>query len=329
MSGTDKLSPSVHKQQLKQIIKDKLDPIQPVTTPRLFMLGGQPGAGKSAVRQGITTSPQGTGSLVIDPDELRTYHPNYLKFVKENPDTAAGRVHPDAAAWASELRAAAIAKKVNIIFDGTLGGSPKASVGMVDEASGAGYQVEVHVVAVSLEVSQQSVRKRYEEAFVAFKQDPKNNPPPRNVPDGIQQGSYNNIPGVIEALAATGKVSRLRVADRSGKKLSDISGKHAVTEDGGKSGSTALKQERNRPWTVKEIEAFAKNGKDTEKLLQDRINDSKDRGEKGRLQKELVALQTKNQDAVDDKQDMLTSARPERDAWIKKYAGFKFPKKKK
>jgi Mg-chelatase subunit ChlI len=148
------------------------------------------------------------------------------------------------------------------------------------------------------------------------------------VPEEIQQGSYNNIPNVIEALAATGKVSRLRVADRSGKKLSDISGKHAVTEDGGKSGSTALKQERNRPWTVKEIEAFAKSGKDTEKLLQDRINGSNDRKEKTQLGKELLALQSKNQDVVDDKQDTLTSARPERDAWIRKYAGFKFPKKK-
>ncbi len=273
--------------------------------------------------------PQGQGSLVIDPDELRTYHPQYLKFVKEDPDTAAGRVHPDAAKWAAELRAAAIAKKVNIIFDGTLGGSPKASTGMAEEAVGAGYQVEVHVVAVALEVSQQSVRKRYEEAFVAYKQDPVNNAPPRNVPDNIQKGSYNNIPDVIEALAATGKVSRVRIADRSGKKLSDISGKSAVTQDGGKSGSTALKQERNRPWTVKEIEAFAKNGKDTQKLLQDRIDGTVDKAEKSRLEKELAGLKSKHEGVVGDKEETLSSARPERDAWIRKYAGFKFPKKKK
>lgn len=139
----------------------------------------------------------------------------------------------------------------------------------------------MHVVAVALEISQQSVRKRYEGAFVAYQQDPVNNAPPRNVADNVREGCFNNMRDVIEALAATRKVSRVRVADRRGKKLSDISGKSAVKQDGGKSGSAALKQERNRPWTVKEIEAFAKNGKDTEKLLQDRVNGTKDKGGEG------------------------------------------------
>src|SRR5262245_52301245 len=125
---SDTLSSSKHNQILKTIIKEKLrdkirsKEVQPVTSPRLFMLGGQPGAGKSNVRKAITDSPQGRGSVVIDPDELRTYHPKYLDFVRENPGTAAGRVQPDASKWAAELRAAATEARVNIIYDGTLGG---------------------------------------------------------------------------------------------------------------------------------------------------------------------------------------------------------------
>ena len=58
-------------------------------------------------------------------------------------------------AWAAELRAAAIKKKTNIIFDGTLGNTAGAT-GMAKEAANGGFQVEVHVIATSLEVSQQS-----------------------------------------------------------------------------------------------------------------------------------------------------------------------------
>ena len=66
----DKLSATEHKRILDDLIKEKLDPLKPVTNPRLFMLGGQPGAGKGRVRDAIEKSPQGQGALAIDPDEL-------------------------------------------------------------------------------------------------------------------------------------------------------------------------------------------------------------------------------------------------------------------
>src|SRR4051812_45769197 len=99
----DKLSAGAHKKILdEKIIPDQLDPVQPAKKPTLFMLGGQPGAGKTKVRESIQKSDQGKGALVVDPDELRTYHPKYGEFVKENSDTAASRVHEDAMAWARE-----------------------------------------------------------------------------------------------------------------------------------------------------------------------------------------------------------------------------------
>ena len=118
----------------EKIIPELLGHIQPAKKPTLFMLGGQPGAGKSKVRDAIKGSKQGQGSLVIDADELRTYHPRYLELVAKNPDTAAGEVHADAIAWATELHAAALKKQVNIIYDGTLG-NPATAVKMADDAS--------------------------------------------------------------------------------------------------------------------------------------------------------------------------------------------------
>lgn len=321
----DALSSSKHAAILKQIVKEKLDPLPKLLSPKMFMLGGQPGAGKSSIRGAITGNPLFADALVIDPDELRTYHPKYIDFVKENPDTAAGRVHPDAAKWATELRAAAIKKKVNIIFDGTLGGNPSAAVAMAKEAAKGGFDVEVHVAAVSIEASKQGVRKRYEEAFVAYEDDPEDNPPPRNVPDGIQMSSYKKIPDAIEDLAATGVVSRIRIADRGGKALNDISGKFAVKKDGGKSATKALNEERTRPWTPKEIESFDETGKKTEALLQQRIDDEEDDEQKRRLEGELAAIKKQREDVVGAKQRVLSSKRPAQDEWIMKYTPFKFP----
>lgn len=350
---SDQLSSTKHAEILQDIIEEKLEDLKPLLSPKMFMLGGQPGAGKSGIRKAITDNPMFKDALVIDPDELRNYHPKYLDFVKENPDTAAGRVHPDAAKWAAELRSAAIKKKVNIIFDGTLGGNPSAAVDMAKEASKGGFDVEVHVAAVSLEISQQGVRKRYEEASKAFEEDHGESAPPRNVPDNIQRNSYKKVPDAIEALAATGVVSRIRIADRGGKALSDTSGKFAVKKDGGKAANNALKEERTRPWTPKEIEAYEKTGKETEKLLEERleslqekadeleeeIEDEGDKDKKKELVKQLAtikktleqepkalaSMKKQRQDVVTAKQLVLQSKRPKQDEWIIKYTPFRFP----
>ena len=359
----DTLSSSKHKAILKIIIKEKLrdkiraKEIAPVTNPRLFMLGGQPGAGKSKIRKAITDSPQGQGSMVIDPDELRTYHPKYVDFVKENPETAAGRVQTDAAKWAASLRAAALEAKVNIIYDGTLGGSPSGSVGMAKDAAKSGYQVEVHVVATSLDASQLGVQSRYEEAFEEYLEEQQDlreayddsdelqakyktfdayakvaakNPPPRTVPDDIQKNAYKKLPDVIESLAKTGVVSRIRIADRGGKKLSDVNGKHAVKSDGGKSGSTSLKTERNRPWTEKEIEGFKLTQDQTKTRMENRRDGmTANTPPHAKLVAKLKKFDEKNDQILQNKKlDLNTDLRPKLDAWIETYTGFKIPKPK-
>ncbi len=309
-----------------EIIKELLDPLQPVLSPKMFMLGGQPGAGKKTIRDAITDNPLFKDALVIDPDDLREYHRKYAKFVKENPHTAAGRVHPDASKWAAELRAAAIKKKVNIVFDGTLGGNPSAAVKMAKEAAKGGFDVEVHVAAVSMEASQQGVRYRYEDAFEKNALDPDRNPLPRNVPDSIQESSYRKIPDAIEALAATGVVSRIRIADRGGKTLNDISGKFAVKKDGGKTLNEALEKERTRPWTPAEIKSFNQTGLTTEGRLQKRIDAETVDTEKQRLQKELSDIQLQREEVVNNKTAILSGKRKVQDAWIEQYTAFKFPK---
>ena len=190
---------SVHAAIRAVIIADFLDHVPPAAAPRCYLLGGQPGAGKTGLRKAIEAALGEAKPVLVDPDELRVYHPGYVAFVEENPLTAASRTHADAGAWADELRIAALERGVNVIVDGTLRSSDWA-VQMAVDAAGRHYAVEVHAVAVPLEISRQGVRGRLEASFAA-QQDPTipddEKPLPRDVPDNIQLDAYNGLPASI------------------------------------------------------------------------------------------------------------------------------------
>ena len=314
----DSLSLSEHKRIFEREIKpDNLEGLEPVLRPKMFMLGGQPGAGKSNVRQAITK--KFPNALTVDPDELRTYHPRYVQLVKEDPDNAAGRVHYDASKWAAELREVAVELKLNIIFDTSLGGNVNTTVSVAKDAAKAGYDVEVHVAAVSIEASRQAVRKRFEEAHETYAQDPEENLPPRNVPMSKQLDSYKKIPEAIEKLAESGFVSRIRVANRAGESLSDISGKFAVKKDGGKTSTRELNKERTRPWTTQEIQQFEETNQQIEKKLQARITGEMNPQERRRLNEQLDELKGQRQEVVDRKQKILDGKSSEYESWFETY----------
>jgi UDP-N-acetylglucosamine kinase len=304
----DELDPSEHNKIFKEkIVPQQLDHIQPVKKPTLFMLGGQPGAGKTKVRDAIKGSEQGKGSLIIDIDELRTYHPKYLEFVEEDPNTAAGRVQKDASAWASGLSTAALEKKVNMIYDGTLS-NPVPVTAMAKAAHDSGHKIEVHVIATPLEVSQQGVRGRYEKALKAYNDNPEESAPPRNVPENIQNEAYNYIPATLNALCTQNLVSRIRISNRNGDELSNVIAKKGkLPADAAKSATAALDKERKRTWTDEEVAAFYVNGKEIEESMEARL---------GAQDQELANIKQKHAQKVD--KDTL---RKVQDSWIQRNLG--------
>jgi hypothetical protein len=310
---TDKLSKDLHDHILNtKIIPNELGKVESAQgRPRMFLLGGQPGAGKSGMTRSIKDSledpkdPKKKSAVTIDMDELRIYHPDYLKFVRENSDTAADRVQADASAWAAELYEEALKRRVNVIYDGTLAVASKAK-DMVTAADKTGYAVEVHVVATSFEASQQGVRNRYEEALVAYKDDPKKNAPPRTVPDRIQRNAYDNIPGTLGDLCKTGIVSRMRVASRNGDELCDLVGKGKVKRDGAISATRALEAERSRVWTEQEIYEYIDRGK---KIVG---NMERRRANKGKIEE----VRERHGAVIDEKVKVLDEDNKKKDAWM-------------
>ncbi|MGQ3254252.1 zeta toxin family protein, partial [Agrobacterium sp.] len=97
------------------IVQDYLpDAMRPAQRPRLILLGGQPGAGKTAVLIASHAELEQSGSTIrIIGDDLRSYHPQFPVFQRQDPETASQFTQGDAGRWTEKLLAAAVARQVN------------------------------------------------------------------------------------------------------------------------------------------------------------------------------------------------------------------------
>lgn len=118
--------------------------------PKAVVLAGQPGAGKNKV-SGELLREFNEDVVLVDPDELRSTHAEFVRLSQQRPYTWAGHTHEDASQWAKELRAAAIDGRRNLILDTTLGNGDSA-VALIRDLQANGYEVEIRgVVAHRLE----------------------------------------------------------------------------------------------------------------------------------------------------------------------------------
>ena len=103
------------------------------TNAKGIILGGQPGSGKSFLKDEVR-SEFTEDFIFISTDDLRLYHPAYLEL-QQNPETvqnAANLVNPYASAWTEKLIKYCIENKYNLIIDSTLGGNIKAVFDTID-----------------------------------------------------------------------------------------------------------------------------------------------------------------------------------------------------
>ncbi|MCB4363275.1 zeta toxin family protein [Hydrogenophaga taeniospiralis] len=62
----------------------------------------------------------GGNAAVIDPDDLRSAHPDARNLRDHKPYIWSGETHSDAGRWAQELRADAVAQRKNLVLDTTM-----------------------------------------------------------------------------------------------------------------------------------------------------------------------------------------------------------------
>lgn len=131
--------------------------------PKGIILGGQPGSGKSYLKEEVIQE-FNESFIFISTDDLRQYHPAY-DSLQQNPETvqnAANDVKIYADEWTEKLIEHCIENKYNLIIDSTLGGKIQSNYDTIEMFINNGYQVHFRVMSVSSIISKLSIFLRYE-----------------------------------------------------------------------------------------------------------------------------------------------------------------------
>lgn len=217
--------------------------------PRLIMLGGQPGAGKTAVLIASHAELEQSGPTIrIVGDDLRSYHPQFLAFQRHDPETASQFTQADAGRWTEKLLAGATERKVNIVFETTMR-TPENVARVVGIARAAGFDVEARAVAVNPRLSWQGNHHRFEEMLRA-------GDAARIPPQHVHDAAVTGLRVSLEKLESENLVDQVQLRTRGGTILYD----NERTESGWSQpphARLALEREQSRPVTPGELQRFS------------------------------------------------------------------------
>lgn len=217
--------------------------------PRLILLGGQPGAGKTAVLIASNAELDRSGPTIrIVGDDLRSYHPHFQAFQRQDPETASQFTQADAGRWTEKLLAAATERNVNIVFETTMR-TPENVARVVGIARAAGYDVEARAVAVNPRLSWQGNHYRFEEML-------RLGDAARIPPQHVHDAAVTGLRVSLEKLESENLVDRVQLRTRGGTILYD-------NERNGSGWSEppharlSLEREQIRPMTTGELQRFS------------------------------------------------------------------------
>ncbi|WP_297648966.1 zeta toxin family protein [uncultured Treponema sp.] len=138
--------------------KYKINPT-PQVFPQGFVLGGQPGTGKSYLNE-LANEKCYKNIVIINGDDFRKYHPNYSEYQK-----LYGKDSPKyTAAFAGKMAEAilnkAIEKHYNIVIEGTFR-TAEIPIKTLSKMKENGYKTEVLIQTCAKNLSWKSCQERY------------------------------------------------------------------------------------------------------------------------------------------------------------------------
>ncbi len=181
--------------------------VSPVKSPKGFVLGGQPGAGKSNL-VGIIRQELNRNVLVINGDEFRRYHPNFdgiqEQYGIDSPKhTAAFSGHMTERVIEKALR-----EGYNISVEGTFR-TTETPMRTLEKLREHGYETAVYIQTAPLEVSWQSTLERYHAMELLGET-------PRATPKEHHDLVVKLLPQNADAVFLSGKADVFKVYSREG-----------------------------------------------------------------------------------------------------------------
>lgn len=171
-------------------------------TPKLYLVGGQPGAGKSTTISKIQRS-MDNNCIIINLDDYRALHPNareiYEKGAKGSDDYSI-YTNPFMREVGEKLIDKAIENGYNVILERTLSSTDTVSK-QLDKFNKNGYELNLYVVTCNKNHSISSVEQRYLQQKVKFEKDKEFQEPPRKISREFQKECYENLGKSTQTLA--------------------------------------------------------------------------------------------------------------------------------
>jgi predicted ABC-type ATPase len=242
-------------------------------------LAGQPGSGKSSLRDEILAQRNLENStIVLNTDNFREYHPDYITLLSDKHKYAQAPilVNEDASAWFKLAEADAKEKGLNILYDTTMGANSMNSfIEGISKNKSVGYNSEIHVLAVNEKVSKLGIYARYENENLRLGYG-------RMVTVSSHDNNYSNLPSNLKNLANNPNlIDRMTVYEKTLVRNENgilLNGKENRVFDSKDSekynlGIRTLLAIREKPLSDQQKEYFSNVLENTEKLILARRGD--------------------------------------------------------
>lgn len=209
---------------IEDLTRNKKVESQPVA----YLLGGQPGAGKSSLHRLIKN--QNKNIIIIDNDTFKYEHPNYQLLEQKYGKDVVEYVTPFSNQMTEKIIDYLSDKGFNLIIEGTLRTS-EVPMNTANQLKDKGYEINLYVMAVPKIESYLGTLSRYEDQFILS---PKT---ARATTQEAHDRVVNNLPENLEILYQNKVFKDISLYDRSGKKLyssfesSNLSPKRIIKEE--------------------------------------------------------------------------------------------------
>ena len=237
----------------QQILKFYKSRYSSQENPKAFLLGGQPGAGKSALENMINIENR---YVSISGDDYRKFHPLYDKLNKIYGKDASKYTQKWSGEMVEHLLKEARKEKWNVILEGTLR-KAELPIREAKDFKENGYSVELWVVAVKPEKSYLATLQRYEEMIVRCRI-------PRMTPKEHHDLVVNDIGDNLEIIYNSKAFDNIKLFDRENNLL------YNYIENLDISPKNILENEFNREWKIEEIKKFEEKWENLIKMVENR-----------------------------------------------------------
>ena len=223
----------------QKILKMYKSSYLPSKNPKVFLLGGQPGAGKSGLENMINIKDD---YISISGDDYREYHPRFKEINLEYGREASKYTQQWAAEITEKLIKGLREERYSLIIEGTLR-TAKLPLKEARAFKKAGYEVELNVIVVKPEKSRLGTLERYETML-------KQGKTPRMTPKEHHDLVVNNIGNNLEIIYNSKAFDNIKLFDRENHLL------YNYKENPDINPKDILNKEFNREWKKEEIEDF-------------------------------------------------------------------------